>query len=169
MNLRRHFALLSQAAAALVLLWAAPAAAASSVHGTVTAVASASVTVLAPQAISAAQALTFGAVTRPANAVGVGGKTGAGGALVATRSGASGVFEIAGPPNTVYALSQSLRFNQPGLHDAVVVAEAPRAGAAGLLPASGAQEIRYSGAFKVDAAAPAGLYTGSLEVTANYN
>jgi hypothetical protein len=171
MTLRRDLLLLSQAAAVLVVLCAAPRAAlaASSVHGSAMAVATASVTVLAPQAISAAQPLTFGAVMRPPNTVGAGGKAGAGGTFVATQSGASGVFEVAGPPNTVYALSQTLRFDQPGPRDARVAAEPPLAGAAGQLPASGAQEIRYSGAFTLDLAAPAGLYTGSLAVTANYN
>jgi hypothetical protein len=90
-------------------------------------------------------------------------------ALTGDRPAISGVFEVVGEPNTTYALTQSLRFDQPGLRDVATVIGPPSAGAAGLLPASGRQQVRYGGAFRIDPTTPEGRYTGSLQLTANYN
>jgi Domain of unknown function (DUF4402) len=149
------------------------------VHGSVTATASVSVNVVAPQTISSGQSLTLRSVIRPANGrvntvtVDPNGKMSVAGAGDAALTGdhpaVSGVFQIVGEPNTAYSLTQSLRFDQPGLRDVTAILGAPSSGVAGLLPASGQQEVRYGGAFKIDAATPAGRYTGALQVMANYN
>ena len=145
--------------------------------GSVTATAPASVTILAPVTIAATQGLDFGAVTKPASAgntitldasgavtvTGTGNATHASGAVTAAK------FNLVGDAGVTYSTSQSLSFSQPGLTH--VTASAPEAtnGALGIIPASGAQELRFGGAFDLDAATPLGDYTGSLSVTVNYN
>jgi hypothetical protein len=148
-------------------------------HGVLTATATASVTVLAPRTIGAGQALAFPTLARPANG-GVNTVTldpggamslaGSGdGALTGEQSAVWGAFRIVGPADTAYALTQTLSFDRPGLRDVRAIAGAPAAGAPGLLPASGAQDLRYGGTFKIDAATPTGRYAGTLRITASYN
>jgi hypothetical protein len=153
--------------------------AAPAVRGSVTATANVSVTVVAPLTVGSGQTLALRSVIRPANGrantvtVDPSGKMSIAGpgdaALTGDRPAVSGVFEVVGEPNTTYALTQSLRFDQPGLRDVAAVIGPPSAGAAGLLPASGRQQVRYGGAFRIDPTTPEGRYTGSLQLTANYN
>jgi hypothetical protein len=148
-------------------------------HGSVTATAAASVTILAPETLSATQQLTFGAVIRPANGqantvrVDTDDKmtiTGRGDAKAKPGAVATaGVFEIAGPANTVYALDQSLRVVGAGLRRAVASPGEAKDTAARVLPASGLQQVRFGGAFTIDPTAPPGRYDGYLAVTVNYN
>ena len=153
---------------------AAPAA-----RGSLTATANVSVTVVAPLTVGSGQTLALRSVIRPANGHGntvtvdPNGKMSVAGpgdaALTGDRPAVSGVFEVVGEPNTTYALTQSLRFDQPGLREVTAIVGPPSAGAAGLLPASGRQQVRYGGAFRIDPTTPVGRYTGSLQLTANYN
>ncbi|HEX3888552.1 MAG TPA: DUF4402 domain-containing protein [Phenylobacterium sp.] len=164
---------------AMMLSSAPSARAATSGRGVLAATAMASVTVLAPRTIGAGQTLALPTLTRPANGgantvtLDPGGAmslAGPGdGALTGGRSAASGAFRIVGPADTAYALTQTLSFERPGLRDVQAIAGAPAAGAPGLLPASGAQDLRYGASFKVDAATPAGRYAGTLRITASYN
>ncbi|HZZ69426.1 MAG TPA: DUF4402 domain-containing protein [Phenylobacterium sp.] len=164
---------------AMVLSSAPSARAATYGHGVLTATATASVTVLAPRTLGAGQALAFPALSRPANGGGntvtldPGGAMSVAGpgdtALSGERSAVSGAFRIVGPADTVYALTQTLSFDRPGLRDVRAIAGPPAAGAPGLLPASGAQDLRYGATFKVDAATPAGRYAGTLWIVASYN
>ncbi len=164
------------AALAIALTLSATAA---SAGGTLTATAAASVTVLAPVTFEATQALSFGAVTKPANS-GVNTVTLDAASSNVTVSGtgdgarAAGVatvakFSVMGPAGVTYTTTQSLTFAQPGLTRVSASLPAPTAGALGVIPASGVQELRFGGAFELSAATPAQAYTGSLTVTVSYN
>lgn len=146
--------------------------------GTVVATAPVSVTILAPVTVSATQGLDFGVVTRPANAgvstvsmdasshVTV---TGSGDAVHGAGAVSSAKFDVAGEAGVTYSTTQALTIDQPGLTNISVTAPATTSGAPGVIPASGVQEIRFGGSFQVSAATPAQAYTGSLQVTVNYN
>jgi hypothetical protein len=158
---------------AITLLGAAPAQAAS-----VSAVAPASVIVLAPVTVTPIQGLDFGAVIRPANdssnlisldtssAVTVSG-SGDGSRSAGAVSAAK--FNIVGDPGITYSTTQSLAFNEPGLTNVTATAPATTNGAPGVIPESGVQEIRFGGSFMLTAATPAKAYSGALTVTVNYN
>jgi hypothetical protein len=172
--------LLSFTLAAGVMSSAPPPARAATVsHGSVTATATATLTVLAPATISPTQALTFAAMTRPANGrsntVSVDANdrmtvTGQGnGAPTSGRAATAGVVQIAGPPNTVYSLDQALRFLEPGLSSVAAGAAAVRGGAPNLIPASGLQQVRFGGTFRIDPATAPGAYNGFLAITVNYD
>ena len=147
--------------------------------GSVTATASASVTILAPVTIQATQGLDFGAVTKPANA---GANTitldaassnvtlsGAGDGARAAGSVSAAKFDLIGQAGITYSTTQSLTFAQPGLTRVSVSTPVATSGSFGVIPPSGVQELRFGGAFDLNAATPAQAYTGSLAVTVNYN
>jgi spore coat protein U-like protein len=165
--------LLALAAAALTLSATAASA------GTVTATASVSVTILAPVTLQATQGLNFGAVTKPGNN---GANTitldptssnvtlsGTGDAARAAGSVSAARFSLIGEAGITYSTTQSLSFVQPGLSRVSVSMPIAGNGALGVIPASGMQELRFGGAFDLDAATPAQAYTGALAVTVNYN
>jgi hypothetical protein len=164
------------AASAIALILSATAA---SAGGTLTAVAPASVTVLAPVTFQATQGLNFGAVTRPSNS---GSNTitldatssnvtltGAGDGARAAGSVSVAKFSVMGPAGITYTTTQSLVFAQPGLTKVSASLPVPASGALGVIPASGVQELRLGGAFELSAGTPAQAYTGSLTVTVSYN
>ncbi|HLZ75822.1 DUF4402 domain-containing protein [Phenylobacterium sp.] len=152
---------------------------AASAGGTLTAVATASVTVLAPVTLQATQGLDFGAVTKPGNAgantitldaasnlvtlTGTGDATKVAGAVSVAK------FSIVGPAGVTYTTTQNLTFAQPGLTKVSASAPVPASGALGVIPASGMQELRFGGAFDLSAATPVQAYSGSLTVTVSYN
>jgi hypothetical protein len=165
--------LLALAAAAMTLSATAASA------GTVTATASVSVTILAPVTLQATQGLAFGAVTKPGNA---GANTitldptssnvtlsGSGDAARAAGSVSAARFSLIGEAGITYSTTQSLTFAEPGLTRVSVSMPVAGNGALGVIPASGMQELRFGGAFDLDAATPAQAYTGALAVTVNYN
>jgi spore coat protein U-like protein len=147
--------------------------------GSVTATASVSVTILAPVTLQATQGLDFGAVTRPGNAAantitldpassnvtlsGAGDGARAAGAVSPAK------FSLVGEAGVTYSTTQSLTFAQPGLTRVSVSAPVAGNGSLGVIPAAGVQELRFGGAFDLNAATPAQAYAGSLTVTVNYN
>lgn len=146
--------------------------------GSVTATAPVSVTILAPVTLQNTQGLAFGAVTKPSGAAGntvsldTSGNvtiTGSGDATHPASTATAAKFDLVGQPGMTYSTTQSLSFAQPGLTNVAVSAPAVGAGAFGVLPATGVQELRFGGAFDLSAATPVGSYTGSLSVTVNYN
>jgi Domain of unknown function (DUF4402) len=150
-----------------------------SAGGTLTATATASVTVLAPVTLQATQGINFGVVTKPAN---TGANTitldaasssvtlsGSGDGAQAAGTVTAAKFSVMGPAGVTYATTQTLAFTQPGLTRVSASIPVPSAGALGVIPASGVQELRFGGAFDLSAATPAQAYTGSLTVTVNYN
>jgi hypothetical protein len=146
--------------------------------GSVTATAPVSVTILAPVTLGATQALAFGSVTKPSGAVGntvnldTSGNvtiTGGGDATHPASSATAAKFSLVGPGGTTYSTSQSLSFDQPGLTHTLATSPVASAGALGVIPSAGVQELRFGGAFDLSAATPTGAYTGSLSVTVNYN
>jgi hypothetical protein len=167
-------ALLLALAVAALTLSATPASA-----GTVSATASVSVTILAPVTLQATQGLDFGAVTRPGNngantitldpANSSVTLTGTGDGARAAGSVSPAKFSLVGEAGITYSTTQSLSFAQPGLTRVSVSMPVAGNGSLGVIPASGMQELRFGGAFDLDAATPAQAYTGSLAVTVNYN
>jgi hypothetical protein len=158
-----------------IIVFAAPTAA---LAGSVTATASVSVTILAPVTLQATEGLNFGAVTKPGNAgsntvtldpSGSVTVTGAGDATHPASAVSAAKFNLVGQAGITYSTTQSLTFAQPGLTNVSVSAPVAGSGALGVIPSSGAQELRYGGAFDVSAATPIGAYTGALSVTVNYN
>ena len=146
--------------------------------GTVTATAPVSVVILAPVTLTPTQGLAFGTVVRPANAaantVSLDANSnvtisGAGDASTGGSTVSAAKFDVAGAPGITYSTTQTLQFNQAGLTNISVTAPATTAGAPGVIPASGVQEIRFGGSFDVSAATPAQSYTGALTVTVSYN
>ena len=147
--------------------------------GSVTATASASVTILAPVTIQATQGLDFGAVTKPGNAgantvtldAANSSVTVSGSGDGARAAGAVSVakFSLIGEAGITYSTTQSLSFTEPGLTRVSVSQPVVGNGAFGVIPASGVQELRFGGAFDLSAATPAQGYTGALQVTVNYN
>ena len=147
--------------------------------GEVSAVASVSVTILAPVTLQATQGLDFGAVSKPGNA-GVNTITldpntssvtlsGAGDGARAMGATAPAKFDLIGDAGITYTTSQSLTFAQPGLTRVSASAPVAGNGALGVIPPSGRQELRFGGAFELSAATPVQAYSGSLSVTVNYN
>jgi hypothetical protein len=147
--------------------------------GSVSATADASVTILEPVTIEATHGLDFGAVTKPANA-GVNTVTldassstvtlsGAGDAAKAAGAVSAAKFDLIGQAGITYSTTQSLTFAQPGLTHVAASAPVAGSGTFGVIPPSGVQELRFGGAFDLDAATPAQAYTGALSVTVNYN
>ena len=147
--------------------------------GSVSATASVSVTVLAPVTLQATQGLDFGAVTKPGNS---GANTitldpassnvtlsGTGDAARAAGAVSPARFSLVGEAGITYSTTQSLSFNQPGLTRVSVSLPVAGNGALGVIPASGRQELRFGGAFDLDATTPVQAYSGSLAVTVNYN
>lgn len=166
---------LSAALVAAVTLCAGP----TQAGGSVTATASASVTILAPVTIQSTQGLDFGAVTKPAN---IGANTitldansntvtlsGPGDGARAAGASSVAKFSLIGQAGITYSTAQSLTFSDPGLTRVSVSAPIVGAGAFGVIPAAGVQELRFGGAFDISAATPAQAYTGALTVTVNYN
>lgn len=164
------------AAAATALTLSASAACAG---GSVSATATATVTILAPVTIQATQGLDFGVVTRPANA-GVNTVTldatsssvtlsGPGDGARAAGSVSAAKFNLVGDAGITYSTTQSLTFAQTGLTRVSVSTPVASSGTFGVIPASGAQELRFGGAFDLTAATPVQSYTGALAVTVNYN
>ncbi len=152
---------------------------AASAGGTLTAVATASVTVLAPVTLQATQGLDFGAVTKPGNA---GANTitldaasnlvtlsGTGDATKVAGTVSVAKFSIVGPAGVTYTTTQNLTFAQPGLTKVSASLPVAASGALGVIPASGMQELRFGGAFDLSAATPIQAYSGSLSVTVSYN
>jgi hypothetical protein len=147
--------------------------------GTVTAVAVVSVVILAPGAIEPTQGLAFASVTKPRNAgsntIALDATTskvtlsGSGTATMTTGAVSAAKFKVAGQPGLAYSTSQSLVFTQPGLTGVSVSVPVASEGAAGVIPASGVQELRFGGGFAFNAATPAQVYAGQLSVTVNYN
>ena len=165
--------------AGLIATALALSATAASAGGSVSATASASVTILAPVTIQATQGLDFGAVTKPANA-GVNTVTldaasssvtlsGAGDGARAASSVSVAKFSLIGQAGITYSTTQSLTFAQEGLSRVSVSSPVAGNGAFGVIPPSGVQELRFGGAFDLNAATPAQAYTGALAVTVNYN
>jgi hypothetical protein len=164
------------AASATVLALSATAA---SAGGTLTAVATASVTVLAPVTLQATQGLDFGAVTKPGNAgantitldaaSNLVTLTGSGDATKAAGTVSVAKFSIVGPAGVTYTTTQNLTFVQPGLTKVSASMPVAASGALGVIPASGMQELRFGGAFDLSAATPIQAYSGSLTVTVSYN
>jgi hypothetical protein len=147
--------------------------------GEVSAIATVSVTILAPVTLQATQGLDFGAVSKPGNA---GANTVTldpnSGAVTLSGSGdgaraAGGVspakFSLIGDAGITYTTTQTLTFAQPGLTRVSVSSPVAGNGALGVIPASGTQELRFGGAFELTAATPVQSYSGSLAVTVNYN
>lgn len=156
-------------------LAAAPTAA---LAGSVSATATVSVNILAPVTLQATQGLSFGAVTKPGNAganivtLDPDGKvtvTGTGDATHPAGGVSAAKFSLIGQPGMTYSTSQSLTFAQSGLSNVTVSAPVAGNGTLGVIPATGAQELRYGGGFELSAATPLGAYTGALSVTVNYN
>ncbi len=146
--------------------------------GSVTATAPVSVTILAPVTLTATQGLNFGAVAKPANAAantvtldanGAVTLSGPGDATRAASSVSAAKFNLVGQAGLTYSTSQSLTFAQPGLTNVSVSAPVAAAGQLGVIPETGAQELRFGAAFDLSAATPTGAYTGALTVTVNYN
>lgn len=165
--------------AALSAIALSASATAASAGGTLTAVATASVTVLAPVTLQATQGLDFGAVTRPGNA---GANTitldpasnlvtlsGSGDGMKAAGTVSAARFSIVGPAGVTYTTTQNLTFAQPGLTKVSASVPIAATGALGVIPASGMQELRFGGAFELSAATPVQAYSGSLTVTVSYN
>ena len=165
--------------AALTATALALSASAACAGGSVSATATATVTILAPVTIQATQGLDFGAVTKPANA---GANTvtldavssnvtvsGTGDAARASGSVSAAKFTVLGQAGITYSTTQSLTFAQAGLTRVSVSGPVATTGAFGVIPASGAQELRFGGVFDLNAATPAQAYTGALSVTVNYN
>ncbi|MBS0361138.1 MAG: DUF4402 domain-containing protein [Proteobacteria bacterium] len=167
------------ALSAAVALVAGLSATAAVAGGSVTATASVSVIVLAPVTITATQGLDFGAVTRPANTgantitldAATSSVTLSGGGDAARAAGAvsAAKFNLVGPAGETYSTTQTLTFAQPGLTRVSVSAPVAGNGSLGVIPASGAQELRFGGAFDLSAATPVQSYSGALTVTVNYN
>jgi hypothetical protein len=148
-----------------------------SAAGTVSATANASVTVVAPTAITKTQDMAFGTVVRPdAGTTTVALDTsdhvtatgGTGGATVASPT-SSAKFNITVQAATTYSLTQSLSFLQPGLTNVAPTTAVATTGTLGSIPAAGTQEIRYGGQFDMTAATTPQTYTGTLSVTVTYN
>lgn len=146
--------------------------------GSVTATAPASVTILAPVTLTAVQGLDFGSVTKPGTPAGntvtldaSGNVTvsGAGNATHAAGAVSAARFSLVGDAGVTYSTTQSLTFAQQGLTNVSVSTPVVGAGAPGIIPASGVQELRFGGAFDLGPATPIGSYTGALSVTVNYN
>jgi hypothetical protein len=146
--------------------------------GSVSATAPVSVTILAPVTLEATQALAFGAVTKPSGTAGNTVSLDASGNVAITGSGdashpasvaTAAKFALLGQAGTTYSTSQTLSFDQAGLGHPSATAPVPSNGTLGVIPASGAQELRFGGAFELSSATPTGSYTGSLSVTVNYN
>ncbi len=157
---------------------AAAAAAATGGGGTLSAVATARVTVLAPTAIGESHALSFSAVIRPGAgradlvSIDAGDNVTVGGSRaphILHPAATSGVLAIAGPPYTAYTLTQTLRPGGAGAGWLAAASVQATSGVAGLLPASGTQEVRYGGALRIDPTMPPGGYQDYLQVTASYN
>lgn len=174
--MRMRNALRSMAVLKGVALLALPTAALAG--GSVTASAPVSVTILAPVTLEATQALAFGSVTKPSGAAGNTVNLDASGAVTITGSGdathpasaaTAAKFALIGQAGTTYSTSQTLSFDKAGLGHPSATAPVASSGALGVIPASGAQELRFGGAFDLSAATPTGSYTGSLSVTVNYN
>jgi len=146
--------------------------------GSISTTAPASVTVLSPINITKTQNLVFGQVIRPSNAnintitldanntVTV---TGSGNGSVVASTTSSAKFDITAPVGTTYSTTQALAFTQSGLTNVLASTPTTTNGSAGVIPASGVQEIRYGGQFDMDSATPPQNYTGTLSVTVNYN
>jgi hypothetical protein len=147
--------------------------------GSVTATAPASVVILAPVTLQATQGLDFGAVAKPSNANGntvtLDAATsnvtlsGSGDGARASGSVSAAKFSLIGDPGVTYTTTQSLSFAQPGLTHVSVSMPVAGNGALGVIPAGGTQELRFGGAFDLNAATPVQSYTGELSVTVNYN
>jgi hypothetical protein len=146
--------------------------------GSISTTAPASVTVLSPTNITKTQNLVFGQVIRPSNAnpntVTLDANdtvtlTGTGNGSVVSSTTSSAKFDITAPTGTTYSTTQALTFTQTGLTNIAASAPVTTNGSAGVIPASGVQEIRYGGQFDMTASTPAQNYTGTLSVTVNYN
>jgi hypothetical protein len=171
MNIRNT---LIAAGSALALCAASTSAfALSSVQGT----ANASVTVVAPTAITKTQDMAFGSVVRPTAGTTtisldtsdhVTASGGTGGSVIAGATG-SAKFNIVVQGATTYSLTQTLSFDQPGLLNIAPTTAVATSGTLGTIPGAGTQEIRYGGQFDMTPATPAQTYTGSLSVTVTYN
>ncbi len=163
------------AGSALVLSTLATAAFAA---GSVSATAPASVTILSPITLTKTQDLVFGQVVRPSNAntntvildvnntVTLSG--GGNGSMIASTT-SSAKFNVSAPAGTTYSTTQGLTFTQTGLTNIGASLPATSAGAPGVIPAAGIQEIRFGGQFDMTSSTPAQNYTGTLSVTVNYN
>lgn len=168
--------LASVAAAALVV---------SAPSHAVQASATASSTVIAPIAISAATNLAFGSF-----AAGAGGSVtvstsgvrgGSGVVLTSASSGSAARFDITGEANTTYGITHSgttVLTNTGGAGETMVLTKfSDLTGAnstsgeatSGTLNASGAQSLFVGGTLTVGAAQVAGLYTGNVIATVEYN
>ena len=173
MTLRNNILIIGAAALAMTSM-----ATAAFATGSVSTTAPASVTVLSPTMITKTQNLVFGTVIRPSNtgsntvslnasdAVNI---SGSGNGSLVSSTVSSAKFDVSGVAGTTYSTTQSLAFTQTGLTNVTATTPATTNGTAGTIPATGVQEIRYGGAFDMNAATPAQAYTGNLSVTVNYN
>lgn len=146
--------------------------------GSVSAVAQASVLILAPVTIAATQNLDFGTVTRPGNEASNTITLDSSSTVLVSGGGdgkrssspvSAAKFNVVGDTGVTYSTTQTLSFDQPGLINVTASAPAVSNGAPGVIPESGVQELRFGGSFMLSAATPAQAYSGALSVTVNYN
>jgi len=146
--------------------------------GSVSTTAPASVTVLSPITIAKTQDLAFGQVVRPSNvnantvvldANNTVTLTGTGNGSMVASTTSSAKFNVSAPAGTTYSTTQGLIFTQTGLTNVAASTPTTTNGTAGVVPASGVQEIRYGAQFDMTSSTPAQNYTGTLSVTVNYN
>jgi hypothetical protein len=145
--------------------------------GTVSANATASVTVVTPTSLTKTQDMLFGTVIRPisgtatvtldANDHVTVTNTGAGGATAPSIS-TSAKFNIFSQAQITYSTTETLTFTQPGLLNVGASPPTVSSGSPGVVPALGTQEIRYGGHFDIDQNTTPQQYTGTLAVTVNY-
>jgi hypothetical protein len=145
--------------------------------GTISTTAPASVTVLSPTNITKTQDMAFGSVVKPSNAstntvilstsdtVSL---TGAGNGSIVPSTVTSAKFNITAPAATTYSTTQTLAFSDPGLTGVAPSLPVATTGTLGVIPAGGAQEIRYGAQFDMTASTPVQTYNGTLTVTVNY-
>lgn len=147
-----------------------------------TANANASATVIAPLAIAAASDLAFGSFAPGAGGsvtISTSGARSASGVLLLTSSASAARFNITGQPNATYTITHG---GTPVLTNAAsdtmalakfsdLTAGNATSGnvAAGTLGAAGTQSLYVGGTLTVAAAQPAGVYTGDVIATVEYN
>ena len=146
--------------------------------GSVSTTATASVTVIAPVAITKTQDLVFGQVVRPSgvdsNTVtldtsGAVTLSGAGNGSVISSPTTSAKFNVSAPAGTTYTTTQTLAFVGGILTGVGASLPVASTGLLGTVPAGGLQELRYGGHFDMTASTPAQAYTGTLTVTVTYD
>jgi hypothetical protein len=173
MNINKTLLGLVAATCALGVATAASAAGSISQSAPVTA------TIATAIALTKTSNMAFGTIIKPSNAntntvvlspAGAVSITGSGdGAVLAASTHSQAVFSLVAPVGTTYASLTNLSMT-PALSNATATATpTTTSGTYGVVPAGGIQDLNVGGQFDITAATTVQAYTGTLNLTVNYN